>query len=339
LIGYLAGALIAHRLALKVGTARAVRGAMAAILLSFIACGVNLGLPWFWGWRFVAGVSGALLMILAVPWLLCQLPVALRGKAAGVMFSGIGWGIVLSGFTAPAFGTTHLDRAWLALATAVAFCVVLTWPRYGKPQVAMQVHGQPPQGRILPRGALLALLCAYSLDAIGYLPHTMFWVEYLVHGLGKPVAAGGAFWVVFGLGATLGPPVCGLVADRIGFRTTLIACLALKGAAVALPLLSTETAALFVSFLLVGALTPGMGAVVSGRVIELEGGGGHQRNWALLTFFYSLLQAAGGHAMATVYAATHSFTTLFALGATALGAAVVVAALGPRSGRSPGGAA
>jgi hypothetical protein len=82
-----------------------------------------------------------------------------------------------------------------------------------------------------------------------------------------------------------------------------------------------------------------MGAVVSGRVIELEGGGGHQRNWALLTFFYSLLQAAGGHAMATVYAATHSFTTLFALGATALGAAAVVAALGPRSGRSLEGAA
>ncbi|HJV51772.1 MAG TPA: YbfB/YjiJ family MFS transporter [Noviherbaspirillum sp.] len=336
LIGYLLGALVAHRLALMLGTARVVRVAMVAILLSFIACAFNFGLAWFWGWRFVAGISGALLMILAAPYLLSQLPVAQRGKAAGIMFSGVGWGIVLSGFAAPVFGAEHLALAWSALAAMIGLCVAVSWKRYNKPLAAAPAHATAAQGKILPRGALLALLVAYALDAIGYLPHTVFWVEYLVHGLGKPVSAGGAFWVVFGVGAALGPPVCGLIADRIGFRTTVIGCLALKGASVALPLLSTSTLALFASSLLVGALTPGMGAVVSGRVIELEGVGGHQRNWALLTFFYSVLQAIGGHAMATLYASTHSFTSLFAIGASALGLAAVVASLGPKHGKTAG---
>ncbi|HJV87567.1 MAG TPA: YbfB/YjiJ family MFS transporter [Noviherbaspirillum sp.] len=330
LIGYLLGALIAHRLALKAGTVRVVRIAMVCVLLSFAACGIDLGLAWFWGWRFLAGVSGALLMILAAPHLLGQLPVAQRGKAAGIMFSGVGWGVVLSGFAAPAFGAAQLPLAWFALAAMIGVCVLWSWPQYGKPQ--METHGQsharPAQGRMLPRSALLALLVAYSLDAIGYLPHTVFWVEYLVHGLGKPVSAGGAYWVVFGLGAALGPPVCGLIADRIGFRKTVIGCLAIKGAAVALPLVSTSTVALLASSLLVGALSPGMGAVVSGRVIEIAGIGGHQRNWALLTFSYSVLQAAGGHVMATLYATTHSFTMLFVIGASALGLATVVASLG-----------
>ncbi len=332
LIGYLIGALMAHRLALKIGAPMAIRGAMAAILLSLLFCSINPGLGWLWFWRLVAGAAGGVLMITAAPAILSRVPVAVRGKAIGVVFSGIGCGIMLSGFAVPALGAAHLAAAWLVLAAFVAIALLYSWPKFRQPVATAPAPAA--QARLMPRGALLALLCAYVLDAIGYLPHTVFWVEYLVHGLNKPLSTGGAFWAVFGAGAAVGPLLSGHAADRFGFRNTLIACFTLKAAAVALPLISTSMLALFASSFAVGALTPGMVAVASGRVIEIAGAAAHQRNWAMLTFVYAMLQAAAGYAMATLYAATHSFNLLFAIGAAALGLAAIISALG--SGRRSG---
>jgi MFS family permease len=118
----------------------------------------------------------------------------------------------------------------------------------------------------------------------------------------------------------------GNLADRFGFRRTLIVVFGLKAAMVALPVISTSMIALFTSSFAVGVLTPGMVAIMSGRVVEIAGVEAHQRNWAMMTFLYSLLQAAGGHGMATLFAATHSFAALFWIGAAALSIATVLLA-------------
>ena len=249
-----------------------------------------------------------------------------RGKAVGVVFSGIGIGIVFSGLAVPAIGGANLGAAWLLLAAFVLPALLFAWPKFGNPPAA-ETHTAPPQP-LWPRGALLALLCAYVLDAIGYLPHTVFWVEYLVHDLGKPLAIGGAFWAVFGAGAAIGPLLTGMAADRFGFRNTLVACFACKAEVVTLPLVSTSMPALFISSFAVGALTPGMVAVASGRAIELGGVAAHQRNWAVMTFLYALVQALAGYAMAAVYAATHSFALLFSIAGAVLLLAAIVAGAG-----------
>jgi len=242
-------------------------------------------------------------------------------------------GVVFSGFAVPAFGARHLQAAWLALAACSALALVYSWPKFAPDDVAQP--GTAP-GPLLPRGAMLALLCAYPLDALGYLPHTVFWVEYLVHGLGLPMSVGGAFWAVFGAGAAVGPLLSGWTADRIGFRMTVVGCMGLKAAAVALPLLSTSMPALFASSFLVGALTPGLVAVASGRVVEIVGPGAHQRNWAMMTFLYAVIQALGGYAMAALYGALHSFNLLFIIGASVLALAALIASLGSREAAGVG---
>ena len=327
LIGYLIGALAAHPLAVRLGAPAVIRGAMLALLVSLVACALQPALAWLWFWRCLAGASGGLVIILAAPHVLSQVPVAVRGKAVGLVFSGIGLGVVFSGLVVPAFGERHLQAAWLALAACAAVAIVYAWPKFSSEPAPRPVA---PAGPLLPRGAMLALLCAYPLDAIGYLPHTVFWVEYLVHGLEMPMSVGGAFWAVFGVGAALGPLLTGVTADRIGFRMTVIGCLALKALAVALPLASTSMTALFISSFVVGALTPGLVAVASGRALEIVGPGAHQRNWAMMTFLYALMQALGGYAMAALYGALHSFDLLFAIGASVLLVAAVIASLGRR---------
>ncbi len=325
LIGYLIGALAAHPLAVRLGAPAVIRGAMLAVLLSLAACALQPALGWLWFWRCLAGAAGGLMIILAAPHVLSRVPPNMRGKAVGLVFSGIGIGVVFSGFVVPGFGARHLQAAWLALAACTAVAVLYAWPKFARDPTPRPAA---PPGPLMPRGAMLALLCAYPLDAIGYLPHTVFWVEYLVHGLAMPMSVGGAFWAVFGVGAALGPLMTGVTADRIGFRMTVVGCLALKALAVALPLLSTSMPALFASSFLVGALTPGLVAVASGRVVEIVGPGAHQRNWAMMTFMYALMQALGGYAMAALYGALHSFNLLFAIGASLLLLAAVIASLG-----------
>jgi predicted MFS family arabinose efflux permease len=330
LIGHLVGAVAAHWLALRLGAPAAVRGSMIALLLSMLCCSVNPGFGWLWLWRLVAGASGCVLLIVAPPTILARVPATARGKTIGLVFCGIGSGIILSGFAVPAFGAAHLQAAWLALAAIVAVAAIIAWPAFRMPAIVASPSVADPT-RLGSNGALLALLCAYGLDAVGALPHSVFWVEYLVHGLHQPLSTGGTSWVIFGAGAAVGPLLTGYAADRIGFHRTLIAAFALKAASVALPLASTSMAALCVSSFMVGALTPGMGAAVSGRVIEIAGGSAHQRSWAMLTFAFAVLQAAGGYAMALLYGATASFTLIFAIGAIALAVAAAIIAFGSTS--------
>ncbi|MDB5823454.1 MAG: transporter [Herminiimonas sp.] len=367
LIGYLVGAVLAHPLSKRFGVSRSVRGAMLVVLFGLAGCGLYNGWAWVWVWRFLAGAAGGAVMILSVPHVMARVPPGLRGRTAGIVFSGIGVGIVLSGFAVPALGARHLDAAWYGLAGFVALGMLVAWPGFSDrsgslpykaaaPLHAGDGHSASPNTSTVdatsaarnaipiektgpvPRGAFLALLLAYALDAIGYLPHTVFWVEYLVHGLGQRIELAGAFWALFGIGAALGPLFTGYAADRFGFRRSLVAVFSLKAIAIALPLMSTSLPALFASSFFVGALTPGLVVVVSGRLIEIVGTAGHLRSWALLTFVYAVLQAVGGYAMAALYGALHSFTVLFVIGAGALALSAIISVVGARLA-TPTGAA
>lgn len=106
----------------------------------------------------------------------------------------------------------------------------------------------------LQRMTVMLILFAYTFNAIGYLPHTLFWVDYLVRELGISMFSGGLYWAVFGIGAVIGPVLTGMLGDRVGIKHALIIAFIGKAIGVALPLLSTTPIALFISSLFVGIL-------------------------------------------------------------------------------------
>src|SRR5258705_2832658 len=58
LAGYLAGALVARELGARMGAVRTLRGMMVVASLCCFACSMPVSFAWFFGWRFLAGVSG-----------------------------------------------------------------------------------------------------------------------------------------------------------------------------------------------------------------------------------------------------------------------------------------
>ena len=75
LAGYLAGAPLARRMASSASTGTVLRTMMAVATVGFFACAAPLPFSWFFVWRFGAGIAGGVLMVLAAPVVLAQVPV------------------------------------------------------------------------------------------------------------------------------------------------------------------------------------------------------------------------------------------------------------------------
>ena len=123
LAGYLAGALLARRMAQHATTAVVLRTNMLLASAAFFACAAPLPFAWFFAWRFAAGVAGGALMVLAAPTVLAHVPPARRGLAGGAIFTGVGLGIAASGTLVPLLLRAGLSATWCGLG---ALALVLT---------------------------------------------------------------------------------------------------------------------------------------------------------------------------------------------------------------------
>lgn len=322
LAGYLVGAMSARRIALTFTDTVGARVAMLVTVASLVACAFPLGFAWYAVWRFLAGVTGGVLMVLAVPMVLAITPPERRGRVAGVVITGVGTGVAMTGTVVPALAQYGLNVVWLTLAFLAALLTVYAW--FALPRSAPLASGPPAAGARLT-GPTALLLAAYACDALGFIPHTVFWVDYIARGLGQGLSAGGGQWVLVGLGAASGPFLVGLLAERIGFGPAYIFGMAAKGGFVALPLLSTSAPMLALSSVGVGMLIAGTTSLCSGWVAERVGLVHHRQVWGWMTSAFAIFQAGGATALSFAFARTGSYSILFSVGAVALATGAALA--------------
>jgi MFS family permease len=325
LAGYLIGAAAAAPLAARLGLGRVIRAAFALSAVALAAC-VWLGDFWWYAfWRFAVGVTGAVLMVLAPSFLLAEMPAAERGRSGGVIYTGVGAGIALSSLLVPSLASMSIAWAWSALALGALCTAAVTWPRW-RGGIAISRAHVPLRGLGVPA---LCIALAFGMDGIGFIPHMLFWVDYVARSLALGTAAGAIQWLMFGIGALLGPWLGGIVGDRIGIGRALILAFMLKSISVLLPALSAALPLLTISSLVTGALTPGIAALSAARMTELVEPGRQIRAWGFATLVFGLFQAGGAYGMAYAYEAWRSYVPLYVAGAgfEAMGALFAAAAL------------
>jgi MFS family permease len=351
LVGYVLGAWASASLGSRFRAASLLRAAMLVCSLSFFAGAIEgAGLFWHYFWRTVAGFCGAVLMVLPAPVVLPRHRPGIRGRVSGVVFAGIGLGAVLSGLLVPVlfaglglvfivggtqvpvFEMRGVTGAWLGMG-----CICLALTLFAWRQWPVEAHAHPDSKvaseQSIPvsaenRLAVRLIMAAHALNAIGYLAHTLFWVDYIVRELKMPLATGGFFWSIFGLGAAIGPLLTGALADAFGLKRCLIAAFLLKSVSAALPLLSNNFLTLFTSSMLMGIFTPGIVALVSAYALDRVGPQHHRKAWGMATFSFAIAQAAGGFLMALAATRLDSYRPLFLVSAAALlGSLVCIAAI------------
>ena len=335
--GYLAGALAARPLA-RLPVRHVLRGMMTLATLAFFACATSAAFPWFFAWRFAAGLAGGVLMVLAAPSILPFVPARRRGLASGAIFTGVGLGIALSGTLLPPLLRMGPTTAWLGLGGLSLLLTVAAWSGWPR---ANPVAPSGASGRPLNRATLWIVVAAYGLNAAGLVPHMVFLVDYVARGLGRGLPAGALCWVVFGLGAAAGPIATGALADRIGFVVAFRLALALQAVAVAVPLMTTTMPALLASAAVAGMFTPGIVPLTLGRIhlLALPGSDEARAGWRLATIAWALGQAMAAYAFSFVFSSTGAYWPLFATGSAALLCGLTIDLTASRTLTPPSGSA
>ncbi|WP_244485589.1 YbfB/YjiJ family MFS transporter [Bradyrhizobium tropiciagri] len=328
LAGYLAGALIARDLGARIGSVWALRGMMLLAAITCFACAVPISFIWFFGFRFLAGISGGVIMVLAATAILPRTAPSKRGLIGGVIFAGVGLGIAASGTLVPLLLQQGVKEAWYGLGVLSAVLTAISWKAWPAEAPAARGAAEPRVASHGVRSPLVIALCVeYGLNALALVPHMVFLVDFVARGLGQGIAAGSYYWVLYGIGAVVGPLLTGHLADRAGFAAALRAAFLIEAVAVALPAVTTSPAALIVSSLIVGGFTPGIVPLVIGRIHELipHSAASQRSAWAQATTTFALFQAAGAYGLSWLFAQSGGdYALLFVIGAAGVAAALAI---------------
>ncbi|MHA3736937.1 YbfB/YjiJ family MFS transporter [Pseudomonas sp. Eth.TT006] len=324
LVGYLIGALLGRPTARQLGNKNALRLMMLVVTAAFFACAFPLSVSWFFGWRLLSGIAGGAIMVLVAATVLPHVPAARRGLASGAIFLGIGLGIAGSGTLVPPLLSLGLQATWLGLGALALVLTALSW--FGWPSDfahSTAAHETVPV-EPTPRAVYL-LFAQYAFMAAGLVPAMVFLVDYVARGLGAGAHVGALIWVMYGLGAIVGPVSYGFLADQLGARIGIRLVLVVQ--AIALGLLATSHSMLALALLAVilGSFPPGIVPLALARVHELVPE--HHRQqvaWSRATVSFATFQALAGFAYSALFNASGGQHALLFVIA---GGAVVVALL------------
>lgn len=315
LLGYLLGALSAHWLSERFQPRAVLAVCFMVIGLSFICSAAPASFAWFFVWRLLSGITGAILMVVGPSLALTRAPIERRAVVGPLVFCGVGLGALLSATLLPLLMEFNLMWSWLVLGSlALMTGIACDYGLARLPPAAAPTTTSPAGAPPVLGTTIVLVMLAYAMDATGFIPHTVFWVDYLAREQALGAQAAALQWAMFGAGAIVGPLFAGVLVHRLGWHRGLTIGYLLKSLAIALPFFAVGLASNSISSFMVGALVPGLVALTSGRLAELGGPAQHKRLWGYATAVFAVMQAVSGYAMSGLYALLGTYQPLFALG-------------------------
>ncbi len=325
LVGYLIGALLGRPIARFLGNKNALRLMMLLVTAAFFACAFPLSVSWFFAWRLLSGITGGAIMVLVAATVLPHVPAARKGLASGAIFLGIGLGIAGSGTIVPPLLSLGLQSTWLGLGALSLLLTAVSW--FGWPADLPHPVATRESAAVKPTPPGVYLLFAqYAFMAAGLVPAMVFLVDYVARGLGAGAHVGALVWVMYGLGAIVGPVTYGFLADKLGARTSIRVVLVVQAITLGLLETSHSFVALAVLAVILGSFPPGIVPLALARVHELIPE--HHRQqiaWSRATVSFATFQALAGFAYSAMFNASGGHhTLLFVIAAGAIAGALLL---------------
>ena len=221
---------------------------------------LGMALPWPAVWpllRFAAGVASALVFIYTSGWVLSQMARLQASALGGVMYTGPGAGIIVSGLFASAMVQWHWHAvdAWLVFGVLALVLSALVWRSFG--------HGETPRPAAATRtGAALAsephgafevgFLCvAYGIAGFGYIVTATFLPVIARAALpGSPSLD--MFWPIFGFGVFCGALIASRLRVSGDLRLLLAGGYVVQAAGIAVGVWSPSLAGFAIGSLMLG---------------------------------------------------------------------------------------
>jgi MFS family permease len=218
-----------------------LRGGLVATCV--LTLGMGLDVPALWPWmRFAAGVASAFVFVFTTGWCLARLAERNASNLGGLMFTGPGAGIAISGILASGMVALQWKAAvgWLIFGLVACVLTAFTWPTFGmklvRPAPASPENmaaGVYPATSLASRWQIFGLAIAYGLDGLGYIISATF-----LPVIARQAMPGSAwldlFWPLFGLAVIAGALSSTRISLKGDLRYILAACYIMQAAGVIL---------------------------------------------------------------------------------------------------------
>jgi predicted MFS family arabinose efflux permease len=243
--GYLAGALWAavHR----VSSQTAIRAGLAGIGVTTLAMAVATGLAGAMVLRALAGVASAWVLVHVSSWCLERLSAAGRSVLYGVVFAGVGIGIIAAGLACLALMATGSGsaNAWALLGVIALLLCVPLWRSFPSLRPAMpaseadrEIQNVTTTDKQMSAGwrkPWTLLVVCYGAFGFGYIIPATYIPAMAREAAGDPQIFGWA-WPVFGAAAAASTLGAAAALRRFSARRLWIAAQLVMAAGVAAPL-------------------------------------------------------------------------------------------------------
>ena len=294
LFGYLICAFVAMKLPQNQSMAKYLRYAAFTGTMSLLSCAfADFPKLWYIVWRTISGISGGLLMILA-PSVVVQCCAAQdRLKINFIGFSGIGIGVLLATLFMPFLDRISTQMAWLILfAFALFICFILSYLLNIFQQHLSRIQKVTQQGSIID-GMYFCLLIVYSCSAFAYVPHSLFWIDYLRNTLSLDLYHINLNWILYGSGSALGAVTAYLCARKFGHFSALKLLYSAYVIAIIIAVFNIHPILTYTSSFFTGLLNPAVVFLTSYTIMHLYGGA-YKKLWSMATLCFALTQLIGG---------------------------------------------
>ncbi|HEV2320907.1 MAG TPA: YbfB/YjiJ family MFS transporter [Gammaproteobacteria bacterium] len=249
-LGYFLGAYTAAWLRATPGKIIAFSLLATAVLTAGMAF---TELPVFWILlRGLAGVASAWVLVFTSAWALHRLAAADAPGLRGLLFGGVGFGIMLAGLLCMLFlrWDWSAERSWFALGVAALLISLLALPAFGagaSSEVAVatgaRISADPRQ--------VLGTALAYGVFGFGYIIPATFLPAMAKQRLSDPALFGWA-WPVFGFAGLVSTLVAGRLMLRYSNRRVWGVSHLVMGVGVIVPVLLQGLAGILLAALCVG---------------------------------------------------------------------------------------
>ncbi len=319
-LGYLLGALLAKRISHIYPTPKLIRLSLILAIISLGLCAINISFSWLSIWRWLAGLVGAFFMVLTPSFIVKDIPVTYQGRAVGIIFTGIGLSIMISGFAFPPLAKLHIALAWLAMSLLALIGALIAWRTF-------QPTSKYSNGSVIKASSIIhstqsrnltLTAISYILFGIACVPYLLFLADYIHRQLHISSLASGIFWSLFGIGALIGPFSFGWLADKIGNYKSLFVIYFFSFLGGAMMIGHQINILYAISCFCMGAFLFGILTLTSLRTHEFVGGELHSLYWGKMTLYYAISQAGSAYLMSFLLHRGVSYTTCFSMAALLL---------------------
>ena len=310
-LGYLLGAILAKRLTYYKPATFWIRSALVLCTLSLSACIIHWNFTWFLVWRIFSGLSGSILMVLTPPVIYQATKQHAISLVSGIMFGGIGIGIIFGALIVPILHVYSIDITWLAMAIFGLCLMLFSWIFLPHSKTSTQQVIEHTHQKIIWHWPITFCFIAYLLFGFGAVPHLLYMVDYIETNLKGSIYIANLGWLIYGIGNTIGSPIFGYVSKHISIRRALIMAYLIGSFSIIILFTCHQPWIGLVSYALNGIVANSIVSLTS-SYLTTQAPSTHQTHyWSVFTVFIALTQTAGSAFMAHWISIQSGFNLMF----------------------------